>query len=118
MKKIANCIDKRYICIEFQEKGTAKYKVGIKALGDTVDRLYIKIAKLASEKRWAKTSQPDSLLGNLANSSDEQFLSLYCLISGLSPKYMVEGKLTNTGISKIKYAVKGGIDGKDTGPRH
>jgi hypothetical protein len=29
---------------------------------------------------------------------------------------MVEGKLTNTGISKIKYAVKGGIDGKDTGP--
>ncbi len=29
---------------------------------------------------------------------------------------MVEGKLTSTGVSKIKYAVKGGIDGKDTGP--
>ena len=29
---------------------------------------------------------------------------------------MVEGKLTSTGINKIRYAVKGGIDGKDIGP--
>jgi hypothetical protein len=114
--KIVNCTGKGYIIIEFQVKGTARYKVGVKALGDTIDRLYQRIATLASEKRWAKTPQPDSLLGNLAKSTDEQFLSLYCLISGLSPKYMVDGKLTSTGISKIKYAVKGGIDGKDVGP--
>ena len=57
--KINNCLSKGYIVIEFHEKGPAKYKVGVRALGATVDRLYRRIATLASEKRWAKTSQPD-----------------------------------------------------------
>ena len=63
------------------------------------------------------TTGLDSLLGsNLAKSTDQQFLSLHCVISGMSPKYIVDGKLTSAGANKIRLAVKEGIDGKDPGP--
>ncbi len=62
------------------------------------------------------TTGLDSLLGNLAISTYQRFLSLHCLISGMSPKYIVDGNITSAGVNKIRLAVKEGIDGKDPGP--
>ena len=74
-----------------------------------LNRLYEKIARIAGERRWAKTDQPYTILRGLERSIDGPFFSDYCLIAGLQCKYLNNGRLSAQGADKIAHAVSFGV---------
>ena len=73
-----------------------------------IDRLYQRISQLSRQKRWSRSKIQDSSLRDIKKSIDETFLSRHCLITGVQSKHLVNGKISEIGISKIALAVKGG----------
>jgi hypothetical protein len=91
------------------------YKVEVWGLEGVIDRLYQRISQLSRKKRWSRSKIPDSSLRDIEKSIDETFSSKHCLITGVQSKHLINGKISEIGISKIALAVKGGV--MDNGPR-
>ena len=106
--KIDECKSKGGIVLEFTGvKG--QFRVATKSLDGALNRLYEKIARIAGERRWAKTDQPNTILRGLERSIDGPFFSDYCLIAGLQCKYLNNGRLSAQGADKIAHAVSFGV---------
>jgi hypothetical protein len=114
--KLTECKKKGGILISFTDRPGSKYRLSTRALEITTDRITKRAEKMATEKKWANIHQPDTILGSLANNIDESFTSDHCLITGLLPKYLIEGKMNEAGITALDSAPRGGRFGDGPGP--
>jgi hypothetical protein len=90
--KLFECKKRGGILINFKERMGTWYKLGTRALETTLERIIKRIERLAHEKKWANIDQPESILGGIESNIDQTFDSDHCLISGLLPKYLNNGR--------------------------
>ena len=106
--KLAECKKKGGILISFTDRPGSKYRLSTRALEITADRITKRAEKMATERKWANIHQQDTILGSLANNIEESFTSDPCLITGLLPKYLIEGRMNEAGITDLDAATRGG----------
>ena len=114
--KLFECKKRGGIIINFKERIGTWYKLGTRGLETTLERIIKRIERLAHEKKWANIDQPESILGWIASNIDQTFDSDHCLISGVLPKYLSNGKMTRAGANIIALAVRGGRNGSGPEP--